>query len=72
MSDEPKTPRKFPPGWDADRVKNLIVQYDTFSEDELAAGDDEAAEEHDGQAVITVPDALLPAIRQLLAAQKSA
>lgn len=72
MSDEPKAPQKFPPGWDAARAQNLIAQYDALSEDELAAEDDAAAEEHDGQAVITVPDALLPAIRQLLAAQKSA
>jgi hypothetical protein len=66
MSDEPNTPQKFPPGWDAERAKRLIAHYDAATEDELAA------EEHDGQAVITVPDALLPAIRQLLAAQKSA
>jgi hypothetical protein len=71
MSDEPKTPQKFPPGWDADRAKRLIAQYDAISEDDQAAEDD-AAEAHDGQSVITVPDALLPAIRQLLASQKSA
>ena len=64
--------QKFPPGWDDDRAKNLIEQYDALSEDELAAEDDAAAGERDGQAVISVPDALLPAIRQLLAAQKSA
>ena len=64
--------QKFPPGWDNDRAKNLIEQYDALSEDELAAEDDAAAGARDGQAVISVPDALLPAIRQLLAAQKSA
>jgi hypothetical protein len=72
MSDESKTAQKFPPGWGAERAKRLIAHYDAATEDELAAEDDAAAEEHDGQAVITVPDALLPAIRQLLAAQKSA
>ena len=64
--------QKFPPGWGEERVKRLIEYYDNLSEDELAAEDDAAAEEHDGQAVITVPEALLPAIRQLLATHKSA
>ena len=72
MSDDPKTTQKFPPGWDAARAQRLIAHYDDLSEDDLAAEDDVAAEEHDGQAVISVPDALLPSIRQLLAAQKSA
>lgn len=58
------TDQKFPPGWDAERTKRLIEQYDQMSEDELAAEDDAAAEEHDGQTVIAVPEALLPAIRQ--------
>jgi hypothetical protein len=67
MSDQ-----KFPPGWNAERAKSLIEHYDQASEDELAAADDAAAEEQEGQAVITVPDALLPAIRELLAKHKSA
>jgi hypothetical protein len=68
MSDQ----QKFPPGWDAERAKRLIESYDKVTEDELAAEDDTAAESQDGQAVISVPDALLPAIRQLLATHKSA
>jgi hypothetical protein len=63
--------QKFPPGWDDERTKRLIEQYDQLSEDELAAEDDAAAEKHDGQTVIAVPDALLPAIRQLLATHKA-
>jgi len=68
MNDE----QKYPPGWDAERAKRLIESYDRATEDELAAEDDAAAEEQAGQAVISVPDALLPAIRQLLATHKSA
>lgn len=60
--------QKFPPGWDDERTKRLIEHYDNMTEDELVAEDDAAAEEHDGQAVVSVPEALLPAIRQLLAA----
>ncbi len=61
---------KYPAGWDAARVRRLIDHYETMSDDELAAEDDAAAEPQHGQTVITVPDALLPAIRQLLAGHK--
>lgn len=64
--------QKFPPGWDAERAKRLIEHYDKLSEDELTAADDAAADEQNGKTVITVPDSLLPAIRQLLATHKSA
>jgi len=48
-------------------VNRLLSHYDGLSEDEQAAEDEEAAAEQAGQAVITVPDDLLPVIRQLLA-----
>jgi hypothetical protein len=63
---------KYPPGWDAARVQRLIDHYESLSEDEEVAEDEAAAEEKQGQAVITVPDELLPAIRQLLATHKTA
>ena len=63
---------KFPAGWDAARVRRLIDHYESMSDDELAAEDDAAAVERPGQAVVTVPDELLPAIRQLLASHKTA
>ncbi len=62
----------FPAGWDAARVQRLIDHYDTLSDDEMAAEDEAAAEPRPGQAIVTVPDELLPAIRQLLASHKSA
>jgi len=58
----------FPAGWDAARVQRLIDHHESLSDDELAAEDDAAADERPGQTVVTVPDDLLPAIRQLLAA----
>jgi hypothetical protein len=64
--------QKFPAGWDAARVERLITQHDQLTEDELAAEDEAAAGPKPGQAVVTVPEALLPAIRQLLATHKSA
>jgi hypothetical protein len=63
---------RFPAGWDAERVKRLIDYYESLTEDEQVAEDEAAMAEQEGQAVITVPEELLPAIRQLLAEHKSA
>jgi hypothetical protein len=59
--------QRFPPGWDEERVKQLIVHYDSLTEEEQVAEDEAAVAEQKGQTVITVPETLLPAIRQLLA-----
>ena len=67
MSDQ-----KFPDGWDEQRVKRLIKELDARTDEEWIAADEAAAEEGDDQAVITVPAALLPAIRRLLASHKTA
>jgi hypothetical protein len=61
------TEQRFPAGWDKDRVLRLIAHYDSMTEEEQLAEDEAAVGEQPGQTVITVPDALLPAIRQLLA-----
>jgi len=63
--------QKYPPGWDKERVKRVSDHYEGISEEEQVA-EDEAAREQSGQTTITVPDELLPAIRQLLATHKSA
>ena len=62
---------RFPSGWDADRVKRLIDHYEGLSEEELVAEDEAASGPQVGQAVVTVPEELLPAIRQLIAAHKA-
>jgi len=62
----------FPAGWDADRVKRLLSHYEGQSEEAQVAEDEEAAREQAGRAVISVPEDLLPAIRQLLATHKTA
>ena len=61
---------RFPPGWDAERVQRLIDHYEELNEDEVVAEDEAAAVGREGQAVITVPEELLPAIRQLLASHQ--
>jgi hypothetical protein len=62
----------FPPGWDEDRVKRLIAHYDSLTEEEQVAEDEAAVGKQQGQTVITVPDTLLPAIRQLLGGERRA
>jgi hypothetical protein len=62
--------QKFPPGWDADRVKQLLAELDTRTDDDWVVADEAAASGQDDQAVITVPVGLLPEIRRLLAAYK--
>ena len=62
---------RFPAGWDADRVKRLIEHYEEISEEELIAEDEATSELPLGQTVVTVPEELMPAIRQMLAAHQA-
>jgi hypothetical protein len=62
--------QRFPPGWNEKRVQQLLAELDSRTEEEWVASDEAAAAEDDDQAVVTVPVALLPKIRRLLAAFK--
>jgi len=62
---------RFPPGWDAERVKRVLAHYESQSEEEAVA-EDEAAFETSGQTVIEVPTEIVPAIRELIAKHKTA
>jgi hypothetical protein len=64
--------QRFPTGWDERRVKQLLAELDARTEDEWLAADEAAAADDGEQAVITVPVALLPEIRRLLASHKTA
>ena len=57
---------RFPPGWDEERVRKVLLHYEEQAEDETVA-EDEAAFEDQTQKVMEVPTALVPAIRELLA-----
>jgi hypothetical protein len=63
---------RYPAGWDAERVKKLIDDDEGLSEEERVAEDEAAMVERAGRTVITIPEELLPAVRQLLASHKSA
>lgn len=57
---------KFPAGWDEERVRSVLAHYE-IQTDEEAIAEDEAAYEDSDQAMIEVPNDLLPAVRELLA-----
>ena len=63
--------RHFPKGWDEKRVKELLAELDARTEEEWIAADEAAATDGSDQAVITVPAALLPEIRRLIASHKT-
>jgi hypothetical protein len=57
---------KYPPGWDEQRVRQVIDHYEQQSEEEAVA-EDEAAFEDEGLAIIEVPKELVPAVREMIA-----
>ena len=63
--------QKFPAGWDEARVQRLLAELDARTDEEWIAADEAAAADGSDQTVITVPTALLPEIRRLLASHKS-
>ena len=51
---------KFPPGWDEQRVRKVIVHYEAQTEDEAMLQDQ-------SQAVMEIPMELVPIVRELIA-----
>lgn len=66
MSVQHPDKNRYPEGWDADRVRDLIKHYEEQSEEEAVA-EDEAAWEDQTQTTIEIPIDLLPAVRELIA-----
>ena len=58
--------RKFPPGWDEERVRRVLEHYETQMEEEAVAEDEGTWEEPD-QTVMEIPRRLVPLVRELLA-----
>ena len=57
---------KFPPGWDENRVREVLAHYESQSEAEAVA-EDEAALEDRSQTLMEVPVKLVPKVRELIA-----
>lgn len=62
--------KRFPPGWDEERVQRVLAHYEQQSEEEAVA-EDEAAAESDTDTLVAVPKALVPAVRDLIAKRMS-
>ncbi len=63
--------QKFPPGWDDNRVKDLIAHYESQTEDEEFA-DIEASLADEDVTFMAIPAELVPQVRALLASKQSA
>ena len=63
--------QKFPPGWDEERVRQVIAHYENQTEDEEFA-EIEAAREAEGMTLMAIPTELVPEVRALLARKHSA
>ena len=61
---------KFPPGWDEQRVRQVLAHYENQTEDEQFA-DIEAAREADGITMMAVPTELAPEVRALIARRQT-
>lgn len=63
--------QKFPPGWDEERVRQVLAHYENQSEDEQFA-EIEAAGEAEGITMMAVPTELESEVRALIARHQSA
>jgi len=61
----------FPPGWDEERVRRVLVHYEQQTEAEAVA-EDEAAFEDQTQTIMEIPRELVPAVRELIARHQDA
>jgi len=63
--------QKFPPGWDEERVREVLSHYEDQSEDEQFA-EIEAAREDANITMMAVPTDLASEVRALIARRQSA
>jgi hypothetical protein len=66
-----KKRQKFPPGWDENRVKEVIAHYENQSEDEEHA-EIKAALKAENVTLMDIPTDLVPKVRALLARKRTA
>jgi hypothetical protein len=66
-----RTKPKFPRGWNAKRVQDVITYYDQQTEDEELA-EYEAGMSMEGFAVMLVPSKLVPEVRRLIGHRRGA
>jgi len=57
---------KLPPGWDQNRVDRVLQHYESQTDDDAVAEDDDALSAP-GQTIMEIPSALVPMVRELIA-----
>ena len=63
--------QKFPPGWDEERIREVLSHYEDLNEDEQFA-EIEAAREAEDITMMAVPTDLASEVRALIARRHSA
>jgi hypothetical protein len=66
MEEEVMKEARYPPGWDEERVRRVLEHYESQSDEEAVAEDEEAYGRPD-HTMMQVPVELVPAVRDLLA-----
>lgn len=61
----------FPEGWDEQRVRDVLAQYESQTEDEQFA-EIEAAHQSEQVTLIAIPTDLVPEVQALLARRRTA
>jgi hypothetical protein len=56
---------KFPAGWDEEKVRRVLAQYEALTEDDALVEDEASVEA--SETVMNVPRALVPKVRELIA-----
>jgi hypothetical protein len=57
---------KFPPGWDENRIREVIEYYENQTDEEAFAEHERALKKH-RETLVEVPVELLPLVRELIA-----
>jgi hypothetical protein len=60
---------KFPSGWDEDRVRRVLAQYEAQTEEEALLEDEAGIEP--SETVMNVPHDLVATVRELIAKRQS-
>lgn len=60
---------QFPPGWDEQKVRDVIDYYEQMTDNELAEEAEEALRS-ERETVMSVPNELVPEVRRLIARHK--
>ncbi len=58
--------QRFPPGWDEERIRQVLSHYENQRE-EQAASEDEGTLKRNGRTLVEVPSELMPLIRHIIA-----